>query len=273
MSKETELTKKFYTKDPEKEWKRLDKDPFHRLEFETTMKFLNEYLPKNGSVLDAGGGPGRYSVELAKQGYDMNLLDLVPANMELARKKIKKFGVENRIKEVTEGSITDLSQFSKNSFDAVLCLGGPLSHVHPEKERKKAVSELVRVAKKDSPIFISVIGKFGVLTNFFEWIDEVKETEHYKSVYLKGDDYRWCDEGYSHFFELKELISLFEGKAKVIEQVGLEGLFTPSPAKATEVAHNEPKAWENLKEMHYNLCRHPSVADISLHFMVIAKKK
>ncbi|MGM0629429.1 MAG: class I SAM-dependent methyltransferase [Patescibacteria group bacterium] len=273
MAKETELTKKFYTEDPIKEWERLDKDPYNHLEFETTMKFLNKHLHQNGHILDAGGGPGRYSIELAKQGYSMTLLDLVPANLELAQEKIKEFGVKERIREVMEGSITDLSRFTENSFDAVLCLGGPLSHVHPEKERKKAVSELVRVAKKDAPIFVSVMSKFGLLTNFFDWIDEIKDTDHLKSVYLKGDDYRWCGNGYSHFFELKELVSLFENMADIIGQVGLEGLSTPNPEKANELALNEPEAWKNLKEMHYELCTHPTVVDCSGHFMVIAKKR
>lgn len=273
MSKEIDLTKKFYTLNPENEWGRLDKDTFHRLEYETTMKFLKEHLPKNGSVLDAGGGPGRYSIELAKRGFDMTLLDLVPANLELAQEKIKEAGVEEKIKEVTEGSITDLSIFTEGTFDAVLCLGGPLSHVHPEEERKKAISELVRVAKKDAPIFVSVMGKFGVLTNLFNWIDEVKDTEHLKKFYLEGDDYRWCGDGYSHYFELKELVSLFEDMADVIENVGLEGLSTPNPEKANDVAQSEPKAWKNLKEMHYKLCTNPTVVNLSMHFMVIAKKK
>jgi hypothetical protein len=38
------------------------------------MHFLEKYLPKKGLVLDAGGGPGRYTIELAKKGYDVVLL-------------------------------------------------------------------------------------------------------------------------------------------------------------------------------------------------------
>jgi SAM-dependent methyltransferase len=38
-----------------------------------TTHFLEICLPKEGLVLDAGGGPGRYTIDLAKRGYDVVL--------------------------------------------------------------------------------------------------------------------------------------------------------------------------------------------------------
>jgi ubiquinone/menaquinone biosynthesis C-methylase UbiE len=90
MKKEARLTKKIYAEQVFKEWKRLIKDPFHKLELDTTIRFLKKYLPKKGLILDAGGGPGRYTIELAKKGYEVVLLDFAPGNLELAKEKIKK---------------------------------------------------------------------------------------------------------------------------------------------------------------------------------------
>ena len=83
---ETKLTKKVYSASVSGEWKRLVKDPFHELEFLTTFSFLKKYLPKNGLILDARGGPGRYTIELAKLDYDVILFDLVAEHLELAKK-------------------------------------------------------------------------------------------------------------------------------------------------------------------------------------------
>lgn len=272
-NKETKLTCKVYSKNIN-EWNRLTKDPFHALEFETTLKFLKKYLPKTGTILDAGGGPGRYSITLAKMGYEMTLLDLVKQHLQLAKKQIQKAGVQSKIKNIVEGSITDLSYFKSNHFDAVLCLGGPLSHVSPTKERIKAISELVRVAKPRAPIFVSVVGKFGTIARFFpRLIDEVKDEKHFKRVCLTGDDYRWHDNAYAHFFELNELKSLFKGKINFLAEVGLQGLASPSQEQINKMARREPKAWKNWLEMHDKLCTNSSVAECSLHFMVIGKKK
>jgi len=274
VDKETKLTKKFYTENVRKEWRRLVKDPFHRLEFDTTLRFLKKFLPKNGLILDAGGGPGRYSIELAKLGYDMVLLDLIPANLDFAKKQIKKAKVSGKIKEIVENSVTDLSRFADNSFDAVLCLGGALSHVYPEGKRRKAISELVRVTKKSAPIFVSVMGKLGRLTRFYRWVQAVKDTESFKRFYLKGEDYQWCEgRAYAHFFELNELKSLFGDKVDFLEDVGLEGLATSAQEQINRMAKKEPKAWKNWRDMHYKLCTNPMVAEFSLHFMVIAGKR
>ena len=123
------LVRDYYTDHVEKEWTRLIDDAYHRLELETTLHYLKQYLPDGGHILDAGGGPGRYTIELAQRGYEMVLLDMTPANLDFARQQIIEAGVQKRVAQITEGSIVDLSRFDDDTFDAVLCLGGPLSHV------------------------------------------------------------------------------------------------------------------------------------------------
>ncbi|MCK4722519.1 MAG: class I SAM-dependent methyltransferase, partial [Dehalococcoidia bacterium] len=76
MFKDT--VRSFYAEFAQGEWRRLVKDSYHQLELNTTLHFLEKYLPSEGLILDAGGGPGRYTIELAKRGYDVVLLDLTP---------------------------------------------------------------------------------------------------------------------------------------------------------------------------------------------------
>jgi ubiquinone/menaquinone biosynthesis C-methylase UbiE len=98
-------------------------------------------------ILDAGGGPGRYTVTLASQGYDLIMLDMTPANVAFAKCQIKRLGVEHHVKDVVEGSIVDLAGFADNTFDGVICLGGRLSHILDKRKRDRAIRELVRVAR------------------------------------------------------------------------------------------------------------------------------
>ncbi len=114
-------------------------------------------------MLDAGGGPGRYTLELAKKGYDVSLLDATPANLEFAKRMVRRHGVQTRVKQIIQGSIVDLSQFAEDSFDGILCSGGPLSHILEVRDRAQAISELRRVAKPGAPIFVSVMSRLSVL--------------------------------------------------------------------------------------------------------------
>jgi len=91
------------------------------------------------------------------------LLDLVPEMLKIAKREIKRAKVQTRVKQLLGGSIDDLSMFGDQTFDAVLCLGGPLNHLLNVKQRVKAASELARAAKKGAPIFVSVISRIGLL--------------------------------------------------------------------------------------------------------------
>jgi len=267
------MVKECYAQSVKYEWKRLVQDAYHRLEFDTTMLFLKKYLPKKGLVLDAGGGPGRYTIELAKKGYDVVLLDLVKENLEFARKQIKKSKVEKRVKDIVQGDIKDLSAFEDNTFNAVLCLGGPLSHIKRKKQRDKAISELIRVAKPKAPIFISVFGKFGSLSLApAGWPQEIEMTEHFKRFVKTGDDYLWRGKYYAHYFIPEEIKKVFaKQNFKLIQLVGLEGLATPHKKAINKLVKNK-KAWKNWLEMHYKLCTYPIVVGISVHILIIGRK-
>ncbi len=268
------MVKEYYASSVRDEWKRLIKDPYHKLEFDTTMFFLRKYLPKKGLILDAGGGPGRYTIELAKTGYDIILLDLVKENLEFAKKQIEKERVKNKVKAILEGNIINLSRFQDNSFDAVLCLGGPLSHVKGKKQREKAISELIRVAKPNAPIFVSVFGKFGCLTLApVGWPQEIEMTKEFRRFIKTGDDYLWRGKYYAHYFTIEEIEKVFSRRDfKLIKLVGLEGLATPHQKAINKLAKNK-KAWKNWLEMHYKLCTHPVVVGISAHILIIGKKQ
>ena len=117
---------------------------------------MRSTCPSTALILDAGGGPGRYTIELAKRGYDVVLLDLSPGSLEVARREIRNAGVGDGVVQMIESTLTDLSGFEDESFDAVLCLG-PLCHILEAGDQQKAARELVRIAKKGAPLIISVI--------------------------------------------------------------------------------------------------------------------
>jgi len=274
MGRETKLTKKLYSVYARDEWRRLVKDPYHHLEFGTTLRFLKKYLPKKGLILDAGGGPGRYTIKLAKLGYDVVLLDLVRENLEIARRQIKRSKVGERVKDIVEGSITDLSTFEDNYFDSVLCLGGPLSHVHSEPERERAVSELVRVAKSGSPVFVSVMSKYGVLLSTPGGRpQEVAYKKHYQNLAFEGEDYKFRGYAYCHYFTSSELEAIFSKESVgILEKIGLEGL-NVDRRTTNRFARRFPDAWKNWLDIHNRICTEPFVVDASGHMMIVVRKR
>jgi len=270
----------YYSDMREEEWRRLIRDPYHRLEFDTTMHFFKEYSPRKGLVLDAGGGPGRYALELAKLGYDVVLLDLTPELLDIARNQVKKARVTNRVKQVLQGSIDDLSMLDDNTFDAVICLGA-LSHVVDKEDRERAIDELVRVAKKNATIFVSVIGRLAILVcGLVHWPEDMEIDGLYQKLYDTGD-YRGGPgihaRGRSfapcYLYLSEELEDSFKKRGvKVLEMVGLQGLATRHQKETNRLFKKYPKGWKNWQELHLRTCTHRSMVDNSQHFMIICRK-
>ncbi len=265
------LIKEYYTGCVRKEWKRLARNPYNRLEFDTTCHFLTRYLPPSGLLLDAGGGPGRYTVELAKQGYAMVLLDMTPANLDFARRRIKKAGVQANVRDVTEGTIADLSRFGDQTFDGVLCTGGPLSHVLGHADRHKAISELVRVAKPGAPIFVSVISRLSVLVIELILAQFEIELPHFKPLRDTGDYFGGSGFTACHFYLPEELQADFkEQPVEILEMAGLQGISSHHNKKFNQLAHDE-KRLAIWMETHYLTCTHPSVVGLSEHILIICR--
>lgn len=267
------LVKEYYTASVRKEWRRLVRDPYHRLEFDTTLHYLEKYLPKTGLILDAGGGPGRYTVELAGRGYDMILLDVTPANLAFAKRRIRKFKLKPQVRNVIEGSIVDLSRIEDNTFDAVICLGGPLSHIVDAEKRDKAIRELVRVARPGAPVCVSVMSRLSLLVIELILFQEEIGMPHFKQIrdtgsYDGAHGFTAC-----HFYLPEELREAFKDKGVTIhEMVGLEGISSNHRRKLNQLAKDESlyKIW---LETHYQTCTHPAIVGTSEHMLIVTTKK
>jgi len=146
----------YYDQNPEREWTRLQR---HRTEFAVTMRALQEYLPRPpASILDIGGGPGRYAIALAGQGYTVTLADLSQSCLALARAKAAEAGVD--LAGYFHANALDLSRFPQAAYDAVLLMG-PLYHLLVVEERWQALREARSVLKPDGLIFASFITRYA----------------------------------------------------------------------------------------------------------------
>lgn len=124
---------------------------YFRIYDAVTWKIIEPYIPKDSKalVLDAAGGTGKWSIPIAKCGPKVVLTDISDGMLNVARRKIAKEGLQDRI-EVRKGDIRRLD-FDDETFDLVFC-DHALCFIQ---EQEKVVKELVRVLKKGHPLIIS----------------------------------------------------------------------------------------------------------------------
>jgi len=155
-----------------------------------------------------------------------------------------------------------------------LCLGGALSHLVDKKERKRAISELIRVTKKKGVIFVSVIGRLAVLVGeLVNFPQEIENQEVFEKVLRSGDyfgRYGFCP---THFYLPEELKKDFKRKnVKILEMVGLEGLSSHHKKEYNRLFRKYKKGWKIWWKTHLKLSTHPVAVGISEHFMIILRK-
>jgi len=277
----SETIRRWYDARAKYEWTRLFQDGYHQLEYLVTKHFLEKYLPKNGLVLDAGGGPGRYTIELAKKSYNVVLLDLSPKCLAIARREVGKACVGDRVKEIVEGSVTDLSRFRNELFDAVLCLT-PLSHLLEKSEREQAASELVRVTKKKAPLFVSVFNRYGIFRVFLRAGENLTDSSHkemfetgiHRAHYRHPKGFRRTH-GFTdaYFFLPNEVKDLFENMGvQTLTLATCQGL-SSDLEEATNMLYKDKERWRQWLKILLQTCSDPCIIGLGIHLLYVGRKK
>ena len=154
----------------EEEWERHPEamdflDPYSgnyslkKLERDLYIEIMRPYLDcmkKKAIVLDAGGGIGRFAIEVAKMGHTVHLVDASRTALKKAAKHLKKMHLDEEV-NLHWADISDLSMFPDEYFDMTLAIEAVCYCKSPE----GVITELARVTKKGGLLFISVEGKYG----------------------------------------------------------------------------------------------------------------
>jgi SAM-dependent methyltransferase len=167
----SEAVRAYHAQFSEREWTRLENSADGQVEFAVTCRTLLQYLPSPARVLDLGGGPGRYTIWLAEQGYQITLADLSPELLAIARERIREADVGDHVEGVVEADARDLGAWPDGAFDAVLCLG-PFYHLPDPTDRVRAAAELARVLTPGGVAFIALMPRLAFLRRMLALADE-----------------------------------------------------------------------------------------------------
>jgi ubiquinone/menaquinone biosynthesis C-methylase UbiE len=137
---------------------RLD-ETFGQIEYVRTRDIIRRHLESPPAVvLDVGGAAGRYACWLAREGYQVHLVDPVPLHIAQAR---AASGAQPKA-PIASCQLGDARQlpFDDLSADAVLLMG-PLYHLVDAGNRERALREAYRVLKRAGLLFAVGISRFA----------------------------------------------------------------------------------------------------------------
>jgi len=242
------------------ESERLESNP-GRVEYITTMTYLNKVIPNNCVILDACAGSGKYAFTLAEEGHNVVAGDLVDVNVNMIRKQQEKTPL---LKEVYEGNISDLSRFKDESFDVVLNFGA-YYHMCDDCERKKSINESLRVLKNGGIYALAYINRYA---NYYRHGEEMLLDFGMFEYYMKNGHLKNANLFYASSPEMVEN-EMREFKLEQMYNIASDGpLFCMRNTlnKMTEDTFNR------YMKMHLSICENRSTLGISEHGLFIANK-
>ena len=162
MSKRIDIVSGFYADFDEDS--RVDATRQGQLEYLTTMEYIHRHAPAGGKLLEVGAGTGRYSIALAREGFQVTALELVPHNLEILLEK----GADVATLEAYQGDALDLSRFPDDTFDMTLVLG-PMYHLYDPADVQTAIREAIRVTKPGGVLLFAFLSVYAIMgTNYLD---------------------------------------------------------------------------------------------------------
>lgn len=121
-----------------------------KIEFLTTVRYVEKYLKDGMKIMEIGAATGRYSHYFAQKGFEVDAVELVEHNIDIFKSKTQP----SEKVSIKQGNALDLSEYTDNSYDVTL-LFGPMYHLYTLEEQKKALSEAIRITKPEGYVFVA----------------------------------------------------------------------------------------------------------------------
>jgi S-adenosylmethionine-dependent methyltransferase len=257
----------YYSTQVEKEEIRLER---HQLERDITLRYLKDYLPPTGKILELGAATGAYTLWMAQRGYTVVAVDLTPSLLQRCQERLVEAGVESLV-DCRLADARELTEVPEMDFDAVLLMG-PLYHLVLLEDRQRAIQQAYRRMKPGGMLFSSFISRYGLfgdlMNNVPEWIVEQKDV---RSILTRGYDDDHPRGGFRGYFSTaSEITPLHEsvGFTTVI-MAGSEPCISSNDESYNRLEGEYRQLWLDVL---YEISREPSMVASSRHLLYIGRK-
>lgn len=269
-------TAEFYDHYAEREWTRLTQGTLNKVQIVTHQAMLAAHVKAGDRVLEAGSGPGRFTIELAKLGARIHVGDISKVQLDLNANNVAAAGCEASVLGRDQLDIVDLSRFPDGAFDAVVCFGGALGCVLDKADQ--ATRELLRVVRSGGHLLVSVTSRHGFLRGSMPDVLHLAQTPEFLALIdacvVSGDDIGLGRELKltSHLFSWTELAGLLERNGgTVIDGSAANFLSVTRPDIDAKLLEN-PSVAEAFFRWELAACRAPGNYDAGTHMIAVARR-
>jgi len=266
MDDSRDIIRNFYDQNSQQEWDRLDRHPF---EFAITTRMMDRYIKAGDSILDIGGGPGRYSLHYLEKGNPVTLTDLSQGNIDFAMRLASER--ELPLRSLACDALL-IQEHVEDKFDHVFLMG-PLYHLLDEAERIQAVKSAMAMLKPNGILYASFLLMFSGIIYFLREAPE-QVVQPSEQVWLDAvrQQISWGGNAFTRAFFIdqdKVLPFMQQFDLEILHLFGQEGITSTHNYDLQMQPEEIQNAWINLS---VDMCEIPKYLSHSEHAMVVARK-
>jgi ubiquinone/menaquinone biosynthesis C-methylase UbiE len=259
--------------DDEDIWLQPDQSPTQQVDIAIHNHYLRQYLKSGMRVLEMGAGAGRFTRTIAAITRPIVVADLSADKLALNKRNAEALGHASAIEDWRECDMTDIkAQFDNDQFDAVVCVGGPLSYVIDRRE--KAVNELYRVTKPGGLLFLSARSLFGTLHESLPRILNVNPRINREIIETgnMGPQQVSLASRFWHAYRAQEFRAFVEATGARTLTITASNCLSSTWTDVLTAWRADRRTWEHLIELEIAACREPGCLDMGAHVLVVAQK-
>jgi len=266
MDDSRDIIRNFYDQNSQQEWDRLDRHPY---EFAITTHMMDRYIKAGDSILDIGGGPGRYSLHYLEKGNPVTLTDLSQGNIDFAMRLASER--ELPLRSLACDALL-IQEYVEDKFDHVFLMG-PLYHLLDEAERIQAVKSAIAMLKPNGILYASFLLMFSGIIYFLREAPELV-VQPSEKVWLDAvrQQISWGGNAFTRAFFIdqdKVLPFMQQFDLEILHLFGQEGITSTHNYDLQMQPEEIQNAWINLS---VDMCEIPKYLSHSEHAMVVARK-
>lgn len=236
-----------------------------RVEFLTTVRYIDKYIVPGARVIEIGAGSGRYSHHYARKGYQVDAVELIPRN-------INAFNAHTLPGErvtILQGDARDLRAYPADAYDITLLLG-PMYHLFTDDDRRAAISEAIRVTKPGGVIFAAYCNNDATMVQY---------------CFVRGNIKKCMDAGmidpltFKCISEPKDVFALYT-KREIdalmanfrVQRLNYIGADMATNFISDTVDAMDDETFEIYLRYHFSICERPELVGATHHMLDIFSK-
>lgn len=261
----------------ENEWTRLTRTRHGELSFLVHMDVLRTYIKPSMDVLEIGAGAGVFTKELVQMCNRLVVGDISKAQLDANRANMGDLGVLDRVDEYRELDLVDLSSLHPESFDAIVCVGGPLSYLMDKESL--GVQQMLRILKSGGIVILGVLSLINSVVRLMRFLPALRKnrgmanTRWVFETGLQDQEHSPETEHYCHMMTSAEVDVLLDLDSIEIVEKRAAGLLGMAGEEELNAVKADQDLWKLVVERELAWSRLPGAIDLGDNILYVVRKR